>query len=136
MQADGGRIDITKARVQQGDILAVGGGSLSLNASGRLEGQLRVTVAGLDQFLEKIGAQRIVQNSPTVDRLAGMLDRLSPGLGQVARQQAGANISAGINMLGQQTTLEGRHAVTLPLRFTDGSVFLGPIPIGTVPALF
>ena len=51
IQAAGGRIDITQARVQQGEILAVGGGSLSLNGNGRLEGQLRVTMAGLDQFL-------------------------------------------------------------------------------------
>jgi hypothetical protein len=136
MQAAGGRIDITKARVQQGDIIAVGGGSLSLNANGRLEGQLRVTVAGLDHFLDKIGAQRIVQNSPTVDRLAGALDRLAPGLGDVARKQAGANLSAGINLLGEQTTLEGKRAVTLPLRFDNGSAFLGPIPIGNTPALF
>lgn len=136
IQAAGGRIDITQARVQQGEILAVGSGSLALNPNGRLEGQLRVTVAGLDEFLEKIGAQRIVQNSPTVDRLAGALDRLAPGLGNVARQQAGANISAGINLLGEPATLEGRRAVTLPLRFNDGAVFLGPIPIGNAPALF
>jgi hypothetical protein len=71
-----------------------------------------------------------------VDRLAGALDRLAPGLGDVARQQAGANISLGINMLGEQTTLEGKRAVTLPLRFNDGAVYLGPIPIGNTPALF
>ena len=59
-----------------------------------------------------------------------------PGLGNVARQQVGANISAGINLLGEQTTLEGKRAVTLPLRFSDGAVFLGPIPIGKTPALF
>jgi hypothetical protein len=39
-------------------------------------------------------------------------------------------------MLGEQTTLEGKRAVTLPLRFNDGAVYLGPIPIGTTPALF
>lgn len=131
-----GRIDITRARVQQGNILAVGSGSLALNPQGRLTGQLRVTIAGVDEFLDKIGAQRMVQNSPVMDRLAGALDRFSPGLGAAARQQAGANISAGINMLGEQATLEGRRAVTLPLRFDDGAVFLGPIPIGTTPALF
>jgi hypothetical protein len=136
MQAAGGRIDITQARVQQGEILAVGGGSLSINANGRLEGQLRVTMAGLDQFLAAIGAQQRVQSSSSMDKLVGALDRLSPGLGDVARQQAGANIALGINMLGEQTTLEGKRAVTLPLRFTDGSVFLGPIPIGNTPALF
>jgi len=136
IQAAGGRIDITQARVQQGDILAVGGGSLSLNANGRLEGQLRVTIAGLDQFLAKIGAQQIVQNSSTMDRVAGALDRLMPGLGGIARQQAGQNISAGINLLGEPTTLEGHRAVTLPLRFSDGAAFLGPVPIGKTPALF
>jgi len=136
MQAAGGRIDITQARVQQGEILAVGGGSLSINGNGRLEGQLRVTMAGLDQFLAAIGAQQRVQSSSSMDKLVGALDRLAPGLGDVARQQAGANIALGINMLGEQTMLEGKRAVTLPLRFTDGSVFLGPIPIGNTPALF
>jgi len=136
LQAAGGQIDITQARLQQGETIAVGSGSLSLNPSGRLEGQLRVTVAGIEPFLNSIGTQRMVQASPTVDKLSGALDRLLPGLGNVARQQAGANIAAGINLLGEQTTLEGKRAVTLPLRFNDGAIFLGPIPIGNAPALF
>lgn len=136
IQEQGGRIDITQIRVQQGDILAIGAGTLSINGNGRLEGQMRVTMAGLDQFLTAIGAQQRVQASPNMDKLVGALDRLAPGLGDVARQQAGANISLGINMLGEQTTLEGKRAVTLPLRFTDGAIFLGPIPIGNAPALF
>ena len=136
LQAAGGRIDITQARVQQGETIAVGSGSLSLNANGRLDGQLRVTVAGLEPFLNSIGAQQMVQTSPNMDKVAGALDRLVPGLGDVARQQAGANLSLGINLLGEQTTLEGKRAVTLPLRFDDGAVFLGPIPFGNTPALF
>jgi hypothetical protein len=136
MQAAGGQIDMAQARVQQGETIAVGSGSLSLNPSGRLEGQLRVTVAGIEPFLNSIGAQQMVQASPTVDKLAGALDRLAPGLGNVARQQAGANISAGINLLGEQTTLEGKRAVTVPLRINDGAMFLGPIPLGHAPALF
>src|SRR6185312_10879222 len=136
IQAADGRIDITQIRIQQGDILAVGTGTLSINGNGRLEGQLRITMAGLEQFLAAIGAQQKVQTSPHMDKLVGALDRLAPGLGDVARQQAGANLSAGINMLGEQTTLEGKRAVTLPLRFTDGAAFLGPIPIGNTPALF
>jgi hypothetical protein len=136
IQAANGRIDITQVRIQQGDILAVGAGALSINPSGRIEGQLRITMSGLEQFLTAIGAQQKIQASPNMDKLAGALDRLAPGLGEVARQQAGANLSAGINMLGEQTTLEGKRAVTLPLRFTDGAAFLGPIPIGNTPALF
>jgi hypothetical protein len=136
MQAAGGQIEITQARVQQGETIAVGSGSIALNPNGRLEGQLRLTVTGIEPFLQSIGAQQMVQSSPTVDKLAGALDRLAPGLGTVARQQAGANISAGINLLGEQTTLDGKRAVTLPLRFDDGRMFLGPIPIGNAPALF
>ncbi len=137
LQAAGGRIDITKARVQQGQTIAVGAGALSLSAGGRLQGQLRVTVAGLESFLASINAPQAMQASPDMDKVAGALDRLLPGLGGVARQQAtSSNLSFGINLLGERTTLEGKPAVTLPLRFDDGSIFLGPIKIGNAPALF
>jgi hypothetical protein len=137
IQAADGRIDIAQARLQQGETIAVGSGTLSLNPSGRLEGQLRVTVAGVEAFLNSIGAQQVVQASPGMDKIAGALDRLAPGLGNVARQQAtSSNLSVGINLLGEQVTLEGKRAVALPLRFNDGAIFLGPIPIGNAPALF
>jgi hypothetical protein len=137
LQAAGGRIDITQARVQQGETIAVGSGSLSLNANGRLDGQLRVTVAGLEPFIASLNVQQTVQTSPDMDKVAGALDRLLPGLGSAARQQAtSSNLSLGINLLGEQTTLEGKRAVTLPLRFDDGAVFLGPIKFGNTPALF
>jgi hypothetical protein len=136
LQAAGGGFEITQARVQQGETIAVGSGTLSLNASGRLDGQLRVTVAGVEAFLNSIGAQQTVQTSPKMDKIAGALDRLAPGLGDVARQQAGATISLGLNLLGEQTELEGKRAITVPLRFDDGAVFLGPIPLGVTPALF
>jgi hypothetical protein len=137
IQAAGGRIDITAARVRQGDTIAVGEGALSLNDNGRLQGQLRLTVAGIEPFLASIGAQQIMQNSQDMDKVAGALDRLLPGLGGMARQQAtGSNLSLGINLLGQHTTLEGKPAVIVPLHFDDGSIFLGPLKIGDAPALF
>ena len=72
-----------------------------------------------------------------MDKVAGALDRILPGLGGMARQQANnSNFSLGIMLLGQQTVLEGKQAVTLPLRIDDGTVFLGPIRIGDTPALF
>jgi hypothetical protein len=55
---------------------------------------------------------------------------------RMARQHVGSNISADINLIGEQTTLEGQRAVTLPLRFDDGAAFLGPIPLGNTPVLF
>ena len=136
LQAAGGRIEVTQARVAQGEILAVGAGALTLNAAGRLDGQIRVTIAGLEQFLDKIGAKQMVQTSPALDKLAGALDRFAPGLGSAARQQLSENIGAGINAIGEKTTLEGKPAVSLPLRFDDGAMFLGPIPIGKLPPVF
>jgi hypothetical protein len=136
LQKKGGRIDITRARLHQGETLAVGGGSLSIDPNGRLDGQLKVTVAGLELFLTAIGAQRAVRKSPNMDKVAGMLDRLAPGLGDIAREQAGANLSLAISMLGQPASLEGRNAVTLPLRFKQGTAYLGPIVLGPAPALF
>ncbi len=136
LQAAGGQIDITQARMQQAESTAVGSGSLTLNASGQLEGQMRVIIAGLEPFLNSVGAQQMVQTSPGMDKIAGALDRLAPGLGNVARQQATAGISLGANLIGEQTTLEGKRAVTLPLRISEGEVYLGPFKIGTTPALF
>lgn len=134
--ANGGKIDITDARLVKGETLAVGSGTLTVAATGRLQGELKLTVAGLEPFLKSIDAQNLVQAAPTMDKLANALDRFSPGLGQAAKQQLGANLSTGINMLGQQTTLEGRPAVALPLRVDAGRVYLGPIPIGETPPLF
>ena len=39
-------------------------------------------------------------------------------------------------MLGQPAELEGRKAVALPLRFTDGTVYLGPLKVGQTAPLF
>jgi hypothetical protein len=136
LQRRGGRIDVVDARVRQGDTLAVGSGSLSLDPDGYLEGQVSVTVAGLEPFLIAIGAPQMVQRSQGMDKIAGMLDRLSPGLGEAARQQVAGNLGSSISMLGQPATLDGRKAVTLPLRFQKGLAYLGPIPLGPTPALF
>jgi hypothetical protein len=135
LQASGGRIEIKQARVQQGDTIAVGNGSLGVTAAGYLDGELRVTVAGLDQFLHAIGADRELKTSPAMDKLAGALDRLAPGLGNFARDKVSANVGTGISALGQAATLEGHPAVSLPLRFKEGAVFLGPLPLGRTPAL-
>lgn len=134
--ANDGKIEVTEMRVVQGETLAVGAGTLGVSAAGRLQGQLRLTVAGLEPFLKSIDAQNLVQSSTSMDKLANALDRFSPGLGAAAKQQVGANLSAGINMLGQQTTLEGRPAVALPLRVDEGRVYLGPLPVGETPPLF
>src|SRR5262249_27544565 len=81
LQAAGGRIDITKARLQQGDILAIGGGALSLNSDGRLVGELRITMAGLGKILGGIRAPQRSPNSPHMGPLVRAPDSRPPPLG-------------------------------------------------------
>ena len=95
-----------------------------------------ITVAGLDRLLPSLGLDRLVAPGGRVDRLAGTLDRLVPGLGNVARDNAATGIAAGIGLLGEQTQLEGRRAVVLPLKINNGAMFLGNVPVGQINPLF
>lgn len=135
VQARGGRIEITQARVRQADAVAVSAGTLSLTTRGGLDGQIQITIAGLDSVVKSLDIDRAVSQG-SMGATIGALDRLVPGLGQVARQNAGPGIVAGLRALGQATTLEGKPATTLPLRFVDGQVLLGPFPVARVPLLF
>jgi hypothetical protein len=134
-QARGGSLEISRLRVQQGDVIAVGAGTVALTPSGSLDGQLQITVVGLDKVLALLGIDRMVSQGD-MGSVLGALNRLLPGLGDVARQNAPASIVAGLGALGQGTTLEGKPAVTMPLRFDDGAILFGPLMIGRAPRLF
>jgi hypothetical protein len=135
LQARGGTIEIANARVQQGDVIAVAAGKLGLTARGGLDGQLQVNVVALDKALKAFDIDRIVSEG-SVGAAIGRLDRIMPGLAQVARQNAAPNIVASLNAMGQKTMVDGKPAVTVPLRFSDGAVMLGPFPVGRVAPLF
>jgi hypothetical protein len=130
--------------VQQGELIAVGVGTLGLTANGGLNGEIRLTVVGLEKVLQTFDADRILHtlnldktvSRKDIDQTLDVLDQLMPGLGQFARQNAAPGIVAGLGALGENTTLEGKLAVSLPLRFEDGAMFLGPIPLGDAPRLF
>ncbi len=135
LQARNGRIDIVKARIAQGDVIAVSAGSLSLTPSGNLDGQLQMTVVGLEHVLKQLDLEAIVSQG-RVGSAIDKLDKLLPGLGNIARKNAGSGILAGLDAIGKRTTLEGKPAVTVPLRFIDGRVMLGPLAVGRTPPLF
>jgi hypothetical protein len=135
LQARGGRIDVTNARVQQGEVIAVSAGSLGLTASGNLDGQLQMTAVGLEHVLKQLDLEAIVSQG-RVGSAIDKLDRLLPGLGNIARKNAGPGILAGLDAIGKRTTLDGKPAVSVPLRFADGRVFLGPLAVGRTPPLF
>jgi hypothetical protein len=139
LQAAGGSLEIVKARVQQRETIAVANGTLGLSPAGRLNGQLQLTVANLERLLPLLGLDKLLaqdQAPRQLENAFSALDRLMPGLGNVARQNAGPAIVAGISVMGRPTELEGQRAVELPLRFDDGLVTLGPLTIGMTPPLF
>ena len=51
IQAAGGHVEIVQSRVQQGDLIAVAAGTLGLSADGRLDGELQMTVAGIEKVI-------------------------------------------------------------------------------------
>jgi hypothetical protein len=139
IQEANGKIEVKTARIAQSDWLATGSGALGLTPNGRLDGEIRVTVAGLDKLLAQIGVDYMSRPGTGSDKLNSAfsaLDRIAPGLGGLARDRAAPALAAGAAMLGQATELEGRKAVSLPLRFDDGKVYLGPLKVGETPALF
>ena len=135
LQARGGRIEITRARVQQGDAIALSAGTLGLTARGGLDGQIQVTIVGLESTVKALDIDRAMSQG-NIGATIGALDRLVPGLGQMARRNAGPGVIAALRAMGQATTLEGKPAIALPLRFADGEVLLGPFPVGRIPPLF
>ena len=151
IQAAGGHVEIVQSRIQQGDLIAVAAGSLGLNAQGHLDGELQMTVAGLEKVIPALGLEKMLDDGvpqATLDRVApgvkssdvhnllGALDRAIPGLGKVVRQNASLGVAAGINALGKEAELEGKKARAFPLRFVDGAVFLGPLKVAQIPPLF
>lgn len=151
IQAAGGRIEIQQSRIQQGELIAVSSGSLGITPQGMLDGELTMTVVGLDKIIPALGLDKVLDPNTSqealdriapgmkadqIDKAMGALDRLVPGLGNIVRQRAPAALNAGIGMIGQKTVLEGKPAQTFPLRFVEGAVLLGPLRVAQTPPLF
>src|SRR5262249_61596498 len=125
------QIEIAKARLAQEDVIAVGTGVLKLSPRGGLDGDLEVTVVGIEKLLKMFDIERIISEGQ-IGATFNALDRLMPGLGGIARQSAAPSLVAA---LGQRAVLEGKPAVAFPVRFADDAVFLGPFQVGVVPPL-
>jgi hypothetical protein len=138
MQAAGGGIDIKAFRLAQGDaIIIVGTGTLTVNDHGTLDGSLGLAVVGIERLVPMLGIDRLIAQG--VDRLSGgdnVLDRLAPGISGVIRDSANATVIENLKKMGQPISLDGRPALALPLRFADGTIYLGLLPVGQIPPLF
>jgi hypothetical protein len=144
MQAAGGGVEIKSLRFMRGDAIVVGSGSLSVNAHGKLDGVIRVAIVNLEHIVPLLNIDRLIGQG--LDRLAGAdlsagqglgaLDRLMPGLGAAVRETANASLIDNIKKMGQPATVDNKPAVMLPLRFADGSIYLGMLRLGEAPPLF
>lgn len=144
MQASGGGIEIRSLRVERTDAIVVGDGTLRVNAHGKLDGALEVTVAGVENIVPLLGIDQLIGQG--IDRLTGgtgspaqglgMLDRLLPGLGGAVREGASASLIESIKKMGKPAQIDNKPAIALPLRVEDGIIYVGVIPVGVVPALF
>ncbi len=144
MQANGGSIEIRALRLERTDAVVVGGGTVTVNEHGRLDGAVNVAVVGIENIVPLLGIDRLIGQG--IDRMTGSsgqpgqglaaLDRLVPGLSGVVRQGATASVIDNLKKMGQQTEIDKKPATVLPLRFSDGSVYLAMIRVGSIPPLF
>jgi hypothetical protein len=151
LAAAGGKVEIVQSRIQQGEMISVAAGTLALNANGNIDGELQMTVTGLERIVPALGIDKILEQGvpqATLDRVApgvktqdlntlfGALDKAVPGLGKVIKQNANTGVAATLNSIGKEAVLEGKRARSFPLRFADGAVMFGPVKVGQVPPLF
>src|SRR6202000_2802862 len=116
----------------------------SLDDQGRIEGELQMTVVGIEKVIASLGLEKLLDEgipqatldrvtpgvkSSDVNNLFGALDRAIPGLGKVIKQNAGAGAVVAYRNFGKEAELEGRKARAFPLRFVDGAVFVESIKI-------
>jgi hypothetical protein len=145
MQAAGGSIEIKSLRIERSDATVIGAGTLTLDEEGKLNGQIRVAIAGVEQIVPLLGIDKVINQG--INRLTGAggqspqqgpnaLDRLIPGLSDIVRDTANASVIDNVKKMGQPTEIDKKSATVLPLRFSDGSVYLGLLPLGDVPPLF
>ena len=137
MQAASGGIEIKSLRIAQTNAIVVGAGTLSVNAHGKLDGLVRVAIAGVEHIVPLLGIDRMIGQG--IDQLSGgdgALDRLIPGLSGALRQTASASMIENFKKMGEPTTIENRPATILPLRFSDGAIYLGMLRVGEAPPLF
>jgi len=149
--AAGGKVEIVQSRIQQGDMIAVAAGTLALNANGNLDGELQMTVTGLERIVPALGIDKLLEEGvpqATLDRVApgvktqdlnnlfGALDKAIPGLGKIVKQNANVGVAVTLNSIGSEAALEGKKARSFPLRFANGAVLFGPVKVGQVPPLF
>jgi hypothetical protein len=65
-----------------------------------------------------------------------ILERSAAASNQLASCPFNVGVVARIDSLGKEAEPEGKKARAFPLRFVDGTVYVGPLKAGQIPPLF
>ena len=116
-------------------VYAVGGNTEAARRAGIPVDRIRISVFVIGSFMASIGGLQKVQPSATASNRPALsaFDRLAPALAGSGRDQIAAGL---LGLLGERTLLDGKAAVTMQLRLSDGAAYLGPIPLGQIPPLY
>lgn len=129
-QAAGGRIEIAAAQVQQGNSLATATGTIGLNRNGRIEGMLNLTTTGaygqLAESLMRDGKATVAEQERIVTALI---------LGSRGNSRAFGHEPVTPNSAVANAPPKA-GSPTVPLRFSDGEVYLGSTQLVSLPPLF
>ena len=143
MQAAGGGFDIKFVPNERPDANYDAEATKTKNPNAKIDALNRVAIVGIERIVPLLGIDRMIGRG--IDRLSGSdnaahglgaLDRLMPGLGGALRDTANASMVDNLKKMGQPTEVDKKPAIVLPLRFSDGSVYLGMLPLGELPPLF
>lgn len=139
-QSRGGHLEVAEARLQQGEAVASGTGEIRLSDSGRFDGVLHVSTVGLYQRLAvsfirdgQSGArerERLAQSTLGAPRI------YTRSLGAPQSEQPGTDAGPRGERPKQQVPPPQTGDQELPIRFSDGAVFVGSTGLGRIPPLF
>ncbi len=164
-QSRGGHLDVTSARLQQGDAIATATGNIGLTESGHIDGALHVKAIGAYKQIARalVGngqgnttdRQRVAElllGSPHVRTLSIENTQRKARELQAAEREARLRAERDTQRLvapqqtpaGAKTTmpssispsLPSAGSLNLPIWFKDGQLFVGSVSIATLPSLF
>jgi hypothetical protein len=109
--AAGGKADIARLRLLSDGVASDTQGVVALDPNGRINGQLKVLVHGIDQVMGDLVQRRALP--PEMMTLVPTLTAIS-----------------------KKGDIAGRPAMTLPITLREGLIRVGPVPFGAIPPLF
>jgi hypothetical protein len=124
-QANGGSLELKSVRIQQGKALAVAMGDVGLNADGRVEGSLRLSIAGsYIQFAESV-LRDAAQRNRTAESMQALPQTRSLEAGGPAKTDRPSVVAV------PPISPSG-----VAIHFVDGSVYAGTVLLGVIPPLY